>query len=104
MNDKYIFETESPREMKLVVSRHQLLLTLDEINNWRREIYKGYDSNLRILCNGKLYTSMEFEEARDKLPKDNRGLVKDVKYVYLDNDLINKIDDLLYDIKDLLDY
>ena len=37
MNDKYVFETESPREMELVVSRHKILSVLDDIKNWRRE-------------------------------------------------------------------
>ena len=63
MNDKYVFETESSREMEIVASRHKILSVLDDIKNWRRELYKGYDNNVRILCNGKLYTYTEFEEA-----------------------------------------
>lgn len=104
MNDKYVFETESSREMEIVVSRHKILSVLDDINNWRRELYKGYDNNVRILCDGKLYTYFEFEEVRDKLPKDEHGLIKDCKYVYLDDDLIDKIDDLLSEVNYLLDY
>lgn len=56
MNDKYVFETESSREMEIVASRHKILSVLDDIKNWRRELYKGYDNNVRILFNGKLYT------------------------------------------------
>ena len=56
MNDKYVFETESSRKMEIVASRHKILSVLDDIKNWRRELYKGYDNNVRILCNGKLYT------------------------------------------------
>lgn len=104
MNDKYVFETESSREMEIVVSRHKILSVLDDIKNWRRELYKGYDNNVRILCNGKLYTRTEFEETRDELPKDEHGLIKDAKHVYLNNDLIDKIDDLLSEINYLLDY
>lgn len=104
VNDKYIFETESTREMELITSRHKLISVLDDINDWRRNIYKGYDNNLKILCNGKLYTPIELEEAKDELPKDEHGLIKDTKEVYLADDLINSIDDLLYDIKHLLDY
>ena len=58
-------------------------------------MYKGYDNNVRILCNGKLYTYTKFEKARDELPKDEHGLIKDCKHVYLDIDLIVKIDDFL---------
>lgn len=36
------------------------------MKNWRRGLYKGYDNNVRILCNGKLYTHTEFEEAIDE--------------------------------------
>ena len=103
MNNKYIFETESSREMELVSSRHKILSVLDDIKNWRREIYKGYDNNLRYLYNGKLYTFTELEAARDKLPKDEHGFLKDCKHVYLENDLIDKIDDLLYEVNYLLD-
>lgn len=104
MDDKYIFETESAREMELVSSRHKILSVLEDIKNWRRELYKGYDNNVRILCNGKLYTHIEFKKARDELPKDEHGLIKDFKHVYLDNDLIDKIDDLLSEVNYLLDY
>ena len=104
MNDKYVFETESSREMEIVVSRHKILSVLDDIINWRKELYKGYDNNVRILCNGKLYIYSEFEKAKDELPKDELGLIKDCKHVYLDNDLIDKLDDLLSDVNYLLDY
>ena len=33
MNDKYIFETESSREMELVSSRHKIMSVLEEIKN-----------------------------------------------------------------------
>lgn len=66
MNDKYVFETESSREMEIVAFRHKILSVLDDIKNWRRGLYKGYDNNVRILCNGKLYTHTEFEEAIDE--------------------------------------
>ena len=103
MNDKYICETESSRKMELVSSRHKILSVLDDIKNWRRELYKGYDNILRYLCNGKLYTYTELEEEREKLPKDEHGFLKDCKHVYLKNELIDKIDDLLSDINYLLD-
>ena len=103
MNDKYIFETESSREMELVSSRHKILSVLDDIKNQRRELYKGYDNNLRYLCNGKLYTFTELEEVREELPKDEHGFLKNCKHVYLENELIDKIDDMLSDINYLLD-
>ena len=103
MNDKYTFETESSREMEIVASRHKILSVLNDIKNWRRELYKGYDNNVRVLYNGKLYTHNEFEESRDELSKDEKGIIKDCKHVYLDNDLIDKIDTLLSEVNHLLD-
>ena len=103
MNDKYVFETESSGEMEIVASRHKILSVLNDIKNWRREIYKGYDSNIRYLCNGKIYTSSELEKSKKDLPQDEPGMIKDCKHVYLDNDLIDKIDDLLSEVNYLLD-
>ena len=31
MNDKYVFETESSREMEILASRHKILSVLDDI-------------------------------------------------------------------------
>ena len=39
-----------------------------------------------------------------ELPKDEYGLIKDCKHIYLDNDLIDKIDYLLSEVNYLLDY
>lgn len=58
---------------------------------------------MRILCNGKLYTYAEFKKAKDELPKDEDGLIKDCKHVYLESYLIDKIADLLSEVKNLLD-
>lgn len=48
--------------------------------------------------------TLSLKKARDELPKDEHGLTKDSKHVYLDNDLIDKIDDLLSEVNYLLDY
>ena len=104
MNDKYIFATKSLKEMELVLNRHKLLSILEDIKAWRRELYKGYDNNIKYLCNGKLYDFYELEQSRDELPRDEYGIIKDCQSIYLESDLINKIDDLLYDINYLLDY
>jgi len=44
----------------------------------------------------------DFMVAED-LPRDEDGFVTDCKSFYLSNDIIDKIDDLLYEVKDLLD-
>jgi len=102
MENKYTFETENEYEMKLVVSRHRMLATLKEFKDWRRDLYKGYDNNLNYFCNGKIYTIKKFRNA-DDIPRDEHGIVKGCKTIYYDQYIIDKIDDLLFEVRDLLD-
>ena len=102
LNNKYVFETDSSSEMKLVVARNKLLSLLYDLKDWRRNLYKGYDNDIRYLCDGKLYNYQEFEDNREKLPRDEHGFIKDCKHVYLEQDLINKIDDLISDVEYLI--
>lgn len=104
MCEKYIFETESTRDMELVLARYKMISILEDFNEWRRSIYKGYDNDIKYLCNGKLYSFVEFEKNKNDFPKDENGFIKNLKSVYVDTDIINKIDDLLYEIQHLLYY
>ena len=45
MNDKYIFETESERKMRLVTNRHKFLEALSELKEWYIQILNGKDVN-----------------------------------------------------------
>ena len=66
MNDKYIFETESEREMRLVTNRHKFLEALSELKEWYIQILNGKDvnENTKYLIQGKL---IKMEKAIDKL-------------------------------------
>ena len=102
MEDKYTFETTSSSEMKLVVSRHKLVLALEELSRWRRDLCKGYDNNIQYLCEGKLYNQQDMFRNQE-IPRDENGFIKDSKTIYEVNDIIDNIDNILYDVKDLLD-
>ena len=52
MNNKYIFETDDLNEMNLVVNKYKLLNALEELKSWRRDLYKGYDNEIKYLGNG----------------------------------------------------
>ena len=97
MNDKYIFETDTVKEMELVVDRHKLVSTLYELEKWRRNLYKGYDNNIQYLRNGKIYN--QWENMNKDFSNDD---INDCKEIYLVEDIINQIDDILYDVNNII--
>lgn len=103
MEDKYTFETNSPREMELVVNRDKLVSALDELQRWRRDLYKRYDNDIHHLCDGKLFNQHDMIFASENIPRDETGKMKESKEVYYVDTIINKVDDILYDIRDLID-
>ena len=58
MNDKYIFETESEREMRLVTNIHKFLAALSELKEWYIQILNGKDvnENTKYLIQGNVYS------------------------------------------------
>ena len=61
MNDKYIFETESERKMRLVTNRHKFLEALSELKEWYIQILNGKDvnENTKYLIQGNIYSINE---------------------------------------------
>lgn len=101
-NDVYKFETESCREMDLVVNRHRLILALYEFLEWSRALYNGRDYDTQYLYNGKIYTQRELYEDKE-IPRDEHGMiVGDCKEIYTVNQLLNKLDRLLEDVRDII--
>ena len=97
MNNKYIFETDDLNEMNLVVNKYKLLSALEELKSWRRDLYKGYDNDIKHLSNGNIYTQQELLEDIN-VPRDEHGIIKDCKSIYYVDDIINRIDEILYDV------
>lgn len=102
MEDKYIFETTSKREMDLVVNRVNMLLALNDLKDWRRALYNGKCYDGRYLCNGKVYTDRELIEATD-VPRDEYGIIKDCTHIFFTDDIINKIDEIIGDMSDFIE-
>ncbi len=102
MNDKYIFETDDTREMNLVVNRNKMFCILDDFMEWRRELNRGRAGDVKYLCEGKIYTAEELHK-ENTLARDEHGFLKDCKEVYLVDDVIKRIDDIIGDLWSFID-
>lgn len=101
-NDVYKFETESRREMDLVVNRHKLILALYEFLEWYRALYNGRDYDTQYVCNGKIYTQRELHEDKE-IPRDEHGMiVGGCTEIYTTDQLLHKLDSLLDDVRDII--
>lgn len=102
MDTKYIFETNDSKEMNLIVNKNKLVEALEELSNWRRELYKSYDNDIKYVCNGKIYNHKELHEDKSIL-RDEHGTIKGCKEVYIVNDIIDHIDRILSEVNNLID-
>lgn len=102
MEDKYTFETIDRREMDLVVNRNKMLLALSELKDWYGALYNGKCYDTKYVCEGKIYTQQELHNA-DNLQRDEHGLIKDCKEVYLIDDVLNRINDIIGDMYEFIE-
>lgn len=109
MNDKYIFETESEREMRLVANRHKFLVALSELKEWYIQILNGKDvnENTKYLIQGNIYTLSETQDKKfykkNNIEKDEHGLIKDCKTIYFQEDILKKIEEILEGVFDYVE-
>ncbi len=105
---KYIIETIDQRKLLLYLNARNMALTLHDLISWYRDIYNNKDYGQKILYNGKLYSEEEwFRLPNDKIDKndlDQYGNVKSgvIKRVYLREDIEDKLEEYLSDIKDFI--
>ena len=102
MHDKYIFETTDPDAMEVVASRNQLLSALYDLQSWGHALYNGKCYDTSYVVNGKIYSQRELMEAKEELPRDEHGFIKDCKEVYLIDDVQRRIDDIIRDVNDII--
>lgn len=101
MGDKYIFETESEREMRLVTNRHKFLEALSKLKEWYIQILNGKDvnKNTKYLIQGNVYTLNKTQNKKTCkitiLKSMNRVLYK------IENNLFTRI--FLKKIEEILD-
>ena len=109
MNDKYIFETESEREMRLVTNRHKFLAALSELKEWYIQILNGKDvnENTKDLIQGNVYSINETQNKKfyknNNIKKDEHGFIKDCKTIYLQEDILKKIEEILDGTFDMIE-
>lgn len=106
------FNDEERTEAKQAINANTMAYALWELQKYRRDLYKGYVRN-RIVVNGDRVLDDETiakqakqsyakelcpEEVDETLPN-----FKDNKVFIPDDDVLNKIDEILYIVRDVLD-
>lgn len=106
---KYTIETCDKNEANLMLNATRMASVLYDFMNWHRAIYNGKTDDYRVLYDGKLYDYNEWftKSMKDIIKdedKDENGMLKSgtIRYVYTDDDIEDKLDSLLRDIKDLI--
>lgn len=105
---KYIIETNDKKEMLLYLNASRMAIALDELISWYRELYNGKDYGYKILYRNKEYELDYWMRNKDKIV-DKKDLDKDgslkkglVKEIYTSSYIEKKLDESLYDIKDII--
>lgn len=105
---KYIIETNDKKEMLLYLNASRMAIALDELISWYRELYNGKDYGYKILYRNKEYDFDYWMRNKDKIV-DKKDLDKDgslkkglVKEIYTSSYIEKKLDESLYDIKDII--
>lgn len=105
---KYIIETNDKKEMLLYLNASGMAIALDELISWYRELYNGKDYGYKILYRNKEYDLDYWMRNKDKIV-DKKDLDKDgslkkglVKEIYTSSYIEKKLDESLYDIKDII--
>ena len=103
---RYKIETADERQMKLYLNANRMICTLYDIICWRRAIYNGKNyGEGSVLYRGKLYTKYEWEQLKhteDEYDEETHFLKDKVEYLYTEEELENKLDELLRDINDFV--
>lgn len=96
---RYKVETADKRELEIYLNATRMLYTLYEILCWRRAIYNGKNyGEGSVLYKGKLYDKNEWcqlEHTKDEYKEDSPFLKDPVKYLYTEDELLRKLDELL---------
>lgn len=95
---KVIFEFDDEkdsREIKNIINRDEFIFALDELINYRRTLYKGFQENRIVVKDGKIVNPKEFKNAED--------IKGTIGYIPVD-DVIEELDRCLRDVVNILDY
>lgn len=98
---KFIIETTSRKEATLMSNALKMALIIEDLINFRRELYNNKSYDVRYLYDGKVYTTQEWFTLKRDYEKDKKE-GKTVMTVLTDDDVIRKIDDILDGIEYLI--
>lgn len=107
-NTKFTIETTDEREMLLYLNASRMVLALDELLNWYREIYNGKDYGYKILYKNKEY-DLSYWERNFNTIVDTKDLDKDgypkpsvKKEIYTSKYIEDKLNECLSDVSDFV--
>ena len=103
---RYKIETADQKQMELYLNANRMACTLYDLICWRRAIYNGKNyGEGSILYKGKLYTKNEWEKlehTEDEYDEETHFLKEKTTYLYTEEELESKLDELLKDIDDFI--
>ena len=107
-NTKFAIETTDEREMLLYLNASRMVLALDELLNWYKEIYNGKDYGYKILYKNKEY-DLSYWDRNYKTIVDTKDLDKDgypkpsvKKEIYTSKYIEDKLNECLSDVSDFV--
>ena len=88
-------ENEENYEIQLITNRHTLMKALYDLADYRRNLYKGYNNKYIIVKDNEVV----YKEGQKIKEYD----IEAAKTYLDDNDVIDKLDDILDQVRHLLD-
>lgn len=102
----YTIQTTDRREMNLMLNASKMAYTLYDILGWYRAIYNGknYGEGC-VLYKGVLYDNnkwCELQHTSDEYNEDGHTLKEKPIYLYTEDEIERKLNELLSDISDFI--
>lgn len=88
-------EEEDSFDIRLVANRQKIMYALSEINDYVRELYKGYARGIVIVSGDKVLGKIT-----DTIPEEYHD--KEKKFYVEDEEVMRKIESIIDPIRDLL--
>ena len=95
---KVIFEFDEKEDLfdiRLVANRQKVMYAISQIDNYVRDLYKGYARGVVITCGDKILGDINC-----KIPEEYQG--KGTKFYIEDEEVMRKLESITDSIRDLL--
>ena len=103
---KVVFEfddnSEESNDIELIVNRHKLVSAIYELNDFYRKLYNGklYTDEIISVKDNKVLTTEDYASFQEKGEYPVKGTKEYISTDYLENEL----DNILQDVRNLIDY